>query len=347
MLKVKVYIIFLIVIIFTGILNAQSFSNGNFNSGGTGWGASTETHPENVYGGNSNTNNVAEVDYQVRLAQTVTGFQVGKSYTLSFNASRRTKSGASSPNPSTINISITSSTSTLLSTSLTKTNTIFSLDYVSYDFTATASTLTFSLTPGTDIGTSTKGVIVDNLLISQTVVLSAELISFEAEKNYEGVKLKWTTASEVKNDYFAVEKSRNGKQWQEVSKVNGAGFSIKMTDYHVQDNKPFEGLSYYRLKQVDFDGEETYSDIISVEFDYADVFNIYPNPAHNYQELFLESTLLIKDIHVKIVDHKGLEVHSAMPIFGSISLKNIPSGSYLLNVFSGNEQLSSSKLIVY
>jgi hypothetical protein len=344
--RLKVHIVLFFVIIITSINHAQQFVNGNFTAGGSNWfvpGTSTETNPESTYGG-TGSNSVAEVDNLVRLNQTVNGFVIGETYSLNFVASRRTRNPG--PNPASVVVRITSATSTILSTTLTKTNTSFKMDAVTYDFIATATTLTFSITPGADIGTSTRGVIIDNLNISQPIVLSAELVGFEAEKNNEGVKVKWTTANEVKNEYFAVEKSRNGKQWQELTKVNGAGYSIKMTDYQVQDNKPYEGLSYYRLKQVDFDGVETYSDIVSVEFDYNDVFNVFPNPIHNYQELFLESTMLIKDIHVKIVDHKGVIVHNAIPIFGAISLKNIPSGSYLLNVYSGTEQLSTSKLIV-
>lgn len=328
-------------------IQAQSFVNGTFASGNSNWtitGTSMETNPEATYGG-SGSNRVAEVDYSVSLYQTVSGFVIGETYSLNFVASRRTRSPG--PNPASVVVRITSATSTILSTTLTKTNTSFSLDAVTYDFTATASTLTFSITPGADIGTSTRGVIIDNLNISQPIVLSAELIGFEAEKNNEGVNVKWTTVNEIKNEYFAVEKSRNGKQWQEVSKVNGAGYSIKLTYYQSQDNKPYEGLSYYRLKQVDFDGQETYSDIVSVEFDYADVINIFPNPVHNYQELYFESKILIKDLHIKIVDHKGVVVLNTSPLFGSILLKNLPSGNYLYNVYSGQEELNTTKLIVY
>ena len=120
-----------------------------------------------------------------------------------------------------------------------------------------------------------------------------------------------------------------------------------MTDYHVQDNKPYDGLSYYRLKQVDFDGQETYSDIVSIEFDYADIFSVFPNPAYNNQELVIDSKMLVNDLRVKIIDHKGVLIQNILPISGSISLQDIPPGSYLLSLYSDTEQLSASKLIVY
>ena len=338
--------LFFVIFVITKI-EAQSFVNGNFASGSSNWnlsGSSSEINTESTYGGVGN-NKVAEVDYVVSLYQTVTGFVIGKTYSLNFLASRRTRSP--SPNPSSVIVKITSSTSTILSTTLTKTNNNFSLDAVTYDFIATASTLTFSFTAGSNIGTSTRGVIIDDLTISQPIVLSAEMAAFEAEKNKEGVLLKWTTASEVKNDYFAIEKSRDGKQWLEIAKVNGAGYSIKMTDYNVQDNKPSDGLSYYRLKQVDFDGQETYSDIVSIEFDYADIFSVFPNPAYNNQELVIDSKILVNDLRVKIIDHKGVLIQNSLPILGSISLQDIPPGSYLLSLYSDTEQLSTSKLIVY
>ena len=326
---------------------AQSFVNGNFASGSSNWnlsGSSSEINTESTYGGTGN-NKVAEVDYLVSLYQTVSGFVIGQTFSLNFVASRRTRSPG--PNPSSVIVKITSTTSTILSNTLTKTNNNFSLEAVTYDFIATATTLTFSFTAGSNIGTSTRGVIIDDLTISQPIVLSAEMTAFEAEKNKEGILLKWTTASEIKNDYFAIEKSRDGKHWLEIAKVNGAGYSIKMTDYHVQDNKPYDGLSYYRLKQVDFDGQETYSDIVSIEFDFADIFSVFPNPAYNNQELVIDSKMLVNDLRVKIIDHKGVLIQNILPISGSISLQDIPPGSYLLSLYSDTEQLSTSKLIVY
>jgi len=112
--------------------------------------------------------------------------------------------------------------------------------------------------------------------------LPIELLSFDAKKG-DGfyVDLSWITASEQNNDYFTVEHSQFGKDWYEVGIVKGAGNSNSILKYKLRDNKPFEGLSYYRLKQTDFDGSFTYSDIRVVNFtSESPEILVYPNPSN-------------------------------------------------------------------
>ena len=73
------------------------------------------------------------------------------------------------------------------------------------------------------------------------------------------VKTIWQTASELHNDYFIIEKSSNGYDWEQSGIVNGAGNSNQVLNYNFIDYFPYLGLSYYRLTQVDFDGaQETF-----------------------------------------------------------------------------------------
>lgn len=116
--------------------------------------------------------------------------------------------------------------------------------------------------------------------LSQTP-LPVELLSFEATRiDARTVLLDWQTASEINNDFFTVERSTDIVNWEILEKVNGVGNSIMLTDYSVVDKAPHRGISYYRLKQTDFNGEFQYSPIVSVDLDQnqADV-SIYPNPA--------------------------------------------------------------------
>lgn len=125
----------------------------------------------------------------------------------------------------------------------------------------------------------------DNLTIENFYYTSLpiELTSFEASatpSNY--VQLDWVTASEVNNDYFVIERSKEGDDFEIIDTISGAGNSSESISYTYIDKSPYNGTSYYRLKQVDFDGESEIFDPISIkmstiEEDYQ--LTLYPNPS--------------------------------------------------------------------
>lgn len=97
--------------------------------------------------------------------------------------------------------------------------------------------------------------------------LPVNLISFSA-KNISGrTSLDWTTSSEINNDYFSVERSPDGINFSEIDRIRGAGNSTTLKEYHADDPDPLHGISYYRLRQTDFDGTTNYSLIRKVLFD--------------------------------------------------------------------------------
>ena len=108
-----------------------------------------------------------------------------------------------------------------------------------------------------------------------------ELISFEASVNGQAVDIYWTTATEINNDFFTIERSTNGKQFEELIFADGAGNSTSELDYMEKDYDPHGGISYYRLKQTDFDGTYSYSQIVAVKRmeNNTKQMLIYPNPA--------------------------------------------------------------------
>ena len=97
--------------------------------------------------------------------------------------------------------------------------------------------------------------------------LPIELMFFSAQVKANQVALHWATASEQDNESFTIERSADGFNWDIVTTLNGAGTSIHRIDYTARDQRPLSGLSYYRLKQTDFDGHFTYSNIVSVVID--------------------------------------------------------------------------------
>lgn len=110
-------------------------------------------------------------------------------------------------------------------------------------------------------------------------LLPVELIDFTAQKESLSVALQWQTASEKNNDHFLLQRSVEGRAFETVGKIPGAGNSQNLKDYHFIDQEPGDGLNYYRLKQVDFDGHFEYSEVRSVRFDFVgEQISVYPNP---------------------------------------------------------------------
>lgn len=97
----------------------------------------------------------------------------------------------------------------------------------------------------------------------KVVVLPIELISFKGTPEERCNKIEWITASEIYNDYFTLEKTYDGVNYSIVTIVNGAGYSTQLKTYYFEDYNPND-LTYYRLKQTDFDGKFVYSNIICI-----------------------------------------------------------------------------------
>ncbi len=112
--------------------------------------------------------------------------------------------------------------------------------------------------------------------------LPIRLVDFKVKAlNFNSVEISWQTATELNNNYFTIEKSENALDWDELTKIVGNGNSSSLINYSSHDYHPYNGISYYRLKQTDFDGNYTYSKIKSVQFNRENQINAYPNPANN------------------------------------------------------------------
>lgn len=114
--------------------------------------------------------------------------------------------------------------------------------------------------------------------------LPIELLFFYANLNENKmVDLNWATASETNNDYFTIEKTRDGVSFETVAVLYGVADSRAQKDYYQIDTNPYSGLSYYRLKQTDFDGKYTYSALVSIENSNTEnnLLNVFPNPSSN------------------------------------------------------------------
>ncbi len=142
-------------------------------------------------------------------------------------------------------------------------------------------------------------------LVAFSTLLPIELVAFEVTGNTDGTALiSWATATEIDNDFFSVERSDDARNWEVIAKVGGAGSSISLLTYHVTDPTPHDGLSYYRLKQTDFDGQFSYSPIKELSPQaLLKSWSLYPNPAADF--VSIEG---LSGIAFRIFDHRGTDV---------------------------------------
>jgi len=95
--------------------------------------------------------------------------------------------------------------------------------------------------------------------------LPVDLVYFAASKENGGVKLTWETSLEINNSHFEVQRSTDASNWEVLTTIEGMGTYIGNTHYEYTDMSSLEGLIYYRLKQIDFDGKFEYSGIAAVQ----------------------------------------------------------------------------------
>lgn len=164
--------------------------------------------------------------------------------------------------------------------------------------------------------------------------LPVELSNFTATKETNAVTLNWTTLSEENNAGFDIEKSVNGKDFEVIGTVEGAGNSIDKIDYSFMDESPANGINYYRLKQTDFDGAFEYSEIVSVEMKANVQATIYPNPTADV--LTIRGEIQAK-VNIRVFNPFGELVYENIQSIdnqSNINLSHLPTGNYLLHIVS-------------
>lgn len=190
--------------------------------------------------------------------------------------------------------------------------------------------------------------------------LPIKLISFTAKEDGDRVKLDWVTASEENNDYFTVERSKDGLNFESVLNKPGAGNSNSNLYYSDYDNNPYTGLSYYRLKQTDFNGAFTYSPIEAVEFKGNKPtfdFTVFPNPASasfgddiqvSAETEGLEGERIVYtmvDMSGKIVATQDVKGNGSTLVLSIGNASAYKPGTYIVVATVGKERISK-KIIV-
>lgn len=176
-------------------------------------------------------------------------------------------------------------------------------------------------------------------------VLPVKLLNFNANYNAKNaqVELDWKTVTEINNDYFTIEKSVDGENFEVVGIVDGAGNTSSIKSYQAIDEKPIIGTSYYRLKQTDFDGQFEYSNLVPVKIE-GTITNptVYPNPVTNDGILEFtasaasSTTITIYDVSGRIAYSNQLQTNKGFNhlILPTSALSN---GMYFIHLNNGVE----------
>lgn len=187
-------------------------------------------------------------------------------------------------------------------------------------------------------------------LSSSTSPLPVEMLYFNAECLNNKVLLNWATALEINNDRFVIQRSSNGIQWQSIDSVAGTGTTNKTTQYQYLVQNPNANMPYYRLKQIDFDGTYSYTNIQTANCNSSFALSVFPNPTSGLTYITFET---------QIETEASLQLYSALgKLVSSQSINlsagaythpyhlNVNSGKYYLRVIVNNEQIHNQEIVV-
>ncbi len=185
--------------------------------------------------------------------------------------------------------------------------------------------------------------------IATMASLPVELTSFMANTMKTAVELNWTTATEINNDYFTIERSVDGAEFEALEDIKGNGTTTAAQRYSYTDEAPLNGTSYYRLKQTDFDGSFEYSKVVAVEYNILEAsVSIFPNPVANVANIELPSTeesvtIQVMDISGRVIQSEIIDAPQGETV--SMDVTSLQNGLYLFNLVSGTSQLTKKVMI--
>jgi len=173
--------------------------------------------------------------------------------------------------------------------------------------------------------------------------LPVELLSFTAKLDGTQVLLDWNTASEIDNDYFTIDKTKDTRKFVEVARVKGAGTTNLASVYSTIDKTPYTGVSYYRLRQTDFEGKVTDMGMVAINNTggtETQTLIVFPNPAQSVplnvnlrgygsgEQVALD----LRDAKGQTMLSKALETENTGEFIYAVDTTSLSPGVYVLTV---------------
>lgn len=176
--------------------------------------------------------------------------------------------------------------------------------------------------------------------------LPVNLTSFTAQCSNRNIHFQWSTASEKNNQFFTLQSSSNQEEFTNIATLKGAGNSNKVNNYaYTYQNKQTEN-TYFRLKQTDYDGTFTYSNVIVACTNDEEklAVNLYPNPASGLISLSYQLGLN-QNATVTVYDKLGAKIYQSDELPSSINLSAQPNGIYFLHLNTTSETIVEKIMI--
>lgn len=195
---------------------------------------------------------------------------------------------------------------------------------------------------------------INDLKLMYTVLLPIRLMDFAAkyDNNENIVDINWSTATETNNSFFTVEKTVDGENYSPIATVKGAGNSSVAKYYTAVDPSPYEGISYYRLKQTDYDGHFTYSNPAEVNVVNTNRIKLFPNPAGSTLNVSCYSPSINTASTLYIYDNAGrmLTSHTVTSTYSGMNtyqfdISELARGMYIVKIETSVGQAIFGKFI--
>jgi hypothetical protein len=181
--------------------------------------------------------------------------------------------------------------------------------------------------------------------LSDCSTIPVELFQFDAKPKDKTVVLTWATASEKDNDFFEVERSADGKNFEFIGKVKGLGTTTRRNNYEWWDKMPISGVNYYRLRQVDFNGKTDYSRVVTVQMGHQNqVLKVFPTLFENNISVAWSDAedhiqiITVQDILGKTVFQKSFNYTEGGDLT-TLNLSKLSQGTYFITVKSSKKEV--------
>ncbi len=176
---------------------------------------------------------------------------------------------------------------------------------------------------------------IDDIVITDYIPAPVEFSKFIANAFEKSSFISFSTASETNNDYFTIERSGDGRSFDAIGEIKGAGNSTEEKHYEFTDENPLPGINYYRIKQTDFDGQYSYSEIRSVR--HTGKGNVAISPRNTDGRLDISTDMESYDVAVYSIAGQEVARFNALAGHQTVNIEALQAGIYFVKVMSGTE----------